>query len=178
MRLLKLLIVILPLAELAAFVLLAREIGVAATLAAAIATSVAGIIVLRIAGRRTFAQIRAVASGRIGEADFGRPFFSIAAGVLLVVPGFLTDLVGVLLLLPPLQKLARAALRHLLRSGQPAKSEVVDLEPGEWNRVQDESPARSPAEPAPSLSPGTRCVSHTGEQGGAPSRHGVRRIFP
>jgi UPF0716 protein FxsA len=167
---LKIIILILPLAELAAFIAVAAQIGILATLALTAATSLAGMILLRMAGRQTLAQVRALADGRIRQADFTGGFFRVLAGILLVLPGFVTDLAAVLLLLPPLQKVLRAALVAILRTRYRQREGVVDLEPGEWNRVKDGHVASlAPHERAQSLSPGTRCVSHTGEQSGAPS---------
>jgi UPF0716 family protein affecting phage T7 exclusion len=55
-------------------------------------------------------------------------------------PGFLTDVLGALLLLPPTQRAIGAALRRAVArmeraSGRP---DVVDLPPGEWRRVPEE----------------------------------------
>ena len=166
MRLLKLVVPLLPVAELAVFIVVAQQIGAATTLALAVATSLAGILFLRMAGRNTLAEIRAVAAGRVAEADLGRRFFTILAALLLILPGFLTDLLGILLLLPPLQKTLHAALRHGLGARHGQRTGTIDLEPDEWNRVDDGDGTSLPRRPAQSLSPGKPCVSHSGEQGG------------
>jgi UPF0716 protein FxsA len=57
------------------------------------------------------------------------------AGILLVIPGFITDIVGLLLLLVPLWR----AINHKLgRAAPPVRADgVVDLEPEQWHRVDD-----------------------------------------
>ena len=68
-------------------------------------------------------------------------------GFLLVLPGFITDAIGLLLLLPFTRSLLGAALRRAVgraerASGQP---EVVDLPPGEWRRMPDERIGQKPS---------------------------------
>jgi UPF0716 protein FxsA len=129
----------LPLAEVAVFVLVAMQIGIAVTLALTLAASFAGLVLLKIAGRANLAHVRvALADGEIREAEIsGGSFFAGLAGILLVLPGFLTDVLAVLLLLPPVQRAMTAALGRALRRQSRTADGVVDLDPGEWNRVED-----------------------------------------
>jgi UPF0716 family protein affecting phage T7 exclusion len=56
-----------------------------------------------------------------------------------VIPGFVTDVLGVLLLLPPVQYWLRATLRRAM-TGSAAEATppgVVDLAPDQWERVPD-----------------------------------------
>jgi UPF0716 protein FxsA len=59
------------------------------------------------------------------------------AGFLLLIPGFITDVAGLLLLLAPL----RRALVGAFVGGKPpqASDGVVDLEPEQWRRVPDQA---------------------------------------
>jgi UPF0716 protein FxsA len=60
---------------------------------------------------------------------------TVLAGILLFIPGFITDVLGLLLLLAPLRR-ALAAL--LGRKMAPARTDgVVDLEPEQWHQVPD-----------------------------------------
>jgi len=125
----------LPFAELAAFVAVAATLGFALALLLIVATSVAGGMLLRHAGGNHVARMRvALAGGNISalQAD-GTGSLVLLAGFLLLVPGFITDAIGLVLLLAPLG----AALRR----GPPAPSAdgVVDLEPEQWHRVPDPS---------------------------------------
>ncbi|MEJ2624436.1 MAG: FxsA family protein [Pseudolabrys sp.] len=128
-------ILALPFAELAAFVAVAATIGFLGALALVVATSLFGGLLLRHAGGNHIARVKmALGDGNISalQAD-GTGSLVLLAGVLLLIPGFITDTVGALLLLAPLA----AALRR----GPPTRAPdgVVDLEPEQWHRVPDPS---------------------------------------
>ena len=125
----------LPFAELAAFVAVAATIGFAWALLLVLATSLTGGLMLRHAGGNHIARMRvALGTGNMSalQAD-GTGSLVLLAGFLLLIPGFITDAIGVLLLLAPLG----AALRR----GPSARSPdgVLDLEPEQWRRVPDPS---------------------------------------
>jgi UPF0716 protein FxsA len=127
----------LPLAELAVFISVAESIGFAWALLLVLATSLAGALVLRHAGGNHIARIRiAMGEGSFTalQADSSDGLVPLA-GILLLIPGFMTDFVGLLLLIAPL----RQALRALFGSGQrpPRSDGVVDLPPEQWRRVPD-----------------------------------------
>jgi UPF0716 protein FxsA len=94
----------LPLAEIAAFVLVGAEIGVLATLGWVILAMLLGFALLRDQPMRAVVETRAAIARRQPP---GRPLFDAlcrtVAGVLLVVPGVVTDMIALLLLLPPLR---------------------------------------------------------------------------
>src|SRR5262245_51239638 len=58
-------------------------------------------------------------------------------GVLLVLPGFLTDLIGLSLLLAPVRRWCGTALRRAMQRGERTTTSVVDLAPDEWHREPD-----------------------------------------
>jgi UPF0716 protein FxsA len=127
----------LPFLELAAFIAVAGWLGLLWTLALMAATSLAGAMVLRHAGGNHIARVRvAMADGGFSalQADSAGTL-TLLAGILLLIPGFITDIVGLLLLLAPL----RRALGALLGIKQaPARADgVVDLEPEQWHQVPD-----------------------------------------
>ena len=126
----------LPLLELAAFVAVAAAIGFAWALVLVLTGSLAGALVLRHAGGNHIARVRvALAEGSFTtlEAD-SSGFLILLAGILLLIPGFITDIVGVLLLVAPL----RRWLGGLLGGAPPPRADgVVDLEPEQWRRVPD-----------------------------------------
>ena len=128
-------ILALPFAELAAFIAVAATIGFAWALLLLLLTSFAGGMVLRRAGGNHIARVRmALGGGNISalQAD-GTGSLVLLAGFLLLVPGFITDAIGLVLLLAPLG----AALR---RGPSPAAPDgVLDLEPEQWHRVPDPS---------------------------------------
>jgi UPF0716 protein FxsA len=132
-------ILVLPVAEIAAFVLMAAMIGMLWTLLLMLATSVAGALVLRRAGRARLARFRvAVADTDITgiEAHTGG-FLTVLAGLLLFLPGFITDLIGTALLIKPVRRWCATTFRRLVHSREPGRSSVIDLAPGEWQQVPD-----------------------------------------
>jgi UPF0716 protein FxsA len=134
-------ILLLPLAEIVAFVLVAALIGVAPALLLLVISTLAGFLVLRTAGRGGLARFRGTVTGSGATppnppADIGG-FFTVLAGLLLFVPGFLTSLVGASLLAGPVQRACRDRFGRWLRRRQPSDRTVVDLDPGEWARGPD-----------------------------------------
>jgi UPF0716 protein FxsA len=139
-------ILLLPLAEIATFVLVAVLIGFGWAVALMLATTLAGFWVLRRAGRGRIAQLRTTVTAsefsRI-EADTGS-FITVLAGILLFLPGFLTDLVGASLLLGPVRRACAAAFRRAVMGSGSGARPVVDLPPDQWRQMPDRDPARVP----------------------------------
>ena len=109
----------LPLLEIAGFVWSARQIGVLPTLGLVVATGIAGAILLRIQGFGVMARIRAeLDAGRDPSRELAHGVMILLAGMLLLIPGFVTDILGILLFLPPVRDLAWRLLRSRIRSGQ------------------------------------------------------------
>ena len=127
----------LPVMELVVFIAVAGSIGFLWALLLVVASSMAGAMVLRHAGGNHIARMR-VAMGPGGftalQAE-NASTLTLLAGILLFIPGFITDVLGLLLLLAPLRR-ALAAL--LGRKMAPARTDgVVDLEPEQWHQVPD-----------------------------------------
>lgn len=112
-------LVILPLAELAVLIQVGSLIGAPATILLVLATSFAGAALVRREGRRAWRDLRAVLdTGRWPGDEVARGSLVILGGVLLLLPGFLTDVVGFLLLVPPVRGLvARRVQGRAARSG-------------------------------------------------------------
>ncbi len=105
------------LAEVVVFVLVAAWIGVGWTLLAAIATTALGWVLLARQGSRALAELRERARERrpAGRA-LGDAGLIAVGGLLMVLPGFLGDLVGLLCLLPPTRFLVRGLLGGVVTS--------------------------------------------------------------
>ncbi len=105
------LFLLLPVVEVVVFVEVALAIGLVWALLLLLATSVLGARIARRQGRAAITELaRAVSERRPpGVAALDGALGSIG-GLLLLVPGFLTDALGVLLLLPPARRLTRAWL--------------------------------------------------------------------
>jgi UPF0716 protein FxsA len=127
----------LPVIELAAFIAVAAQIGFLPALALIGAGSFAGMLVLRHAGGNHIARVRVA----LGEGSFAAlqadssGGLILLAGILLAIPGFITDALGILLLVPPLRRALSTAFG---RSGPGDRGDgVVDLPPDAWRRVPD-----------------------------------------
>jgi UPF0716 protein FxsA len=131
-------LLLLPLAEIAVFALVAAAIGVLEAFILLLATSAAGVILIRRLGSGRSIRLR-TADGRFGvtSAHLNAGDLAHAAGaILLAIPGFLTDIAGVILLIPPARRwIAATVLADWERRRRDPS--VVDLEPEEWQRERD-----------------------------------------
>ena len=142
-------LLVLPLAEIVVFVAVALKLGFLAALALAILTSMAGIAIIRNAGKSDIERVRTAFGDRvISRVELDGPgFLTVLAGFLMVLPGFLTDIMGALLLLPATRRWIHAALRRAVTRAERAagRPEVVDLEPDQWRHVPDKRIAPKPS---------------------------------
>lgn len=132
----------LPAAELVLFIVVAAEIGFLRAFVLQLAISAAGALVLRQTGSARLAELRAEV-GTGGRLP-GPQGIHVIAGILLLIPGFITDLLGLALLVPPLRQglgaLALGALARWRRAKTP--DPVIDLAPDEWRDITTKKPAR------------------------------------
>jgi UPF0716 protein FxsA len=132
-------LIALPVAEFAAFVVVAMLIGLGAAFGLMILTSLAGVMVLRYVGRGGIAQFRVAVTDRgvAGPGAQGAGVLVALGGILLVLPGFITDVAGALLLLPWVRRQLGATIRRATSAsgGGSAGDGVVDLAPDEWHQV-------------------------------------------
>jgi UPF0716 protein FxsA len=106
---------IVPLIELAGLVWLSGKISLPATLALIVATGLAGAWLLRHQTWQTFRRVQAdLGAGRVPADALLDGLLMIVAGVLLISPGFVTDLAALLLLFPPTRRLCKAYLASRL----------------------------------------------------------------
>jgi UPF0716 protein FxsA len=105
------LFIVVPIAELAVIIQVGQQIGVWWTIALLIADSLLGSILMRSQGRAAWRRFNeALAAGRVPAREVLDGALVIFGGALLLTPGFITDVFGLLLLLPP----TRAVLRGIL----------------------------------------------------------------
>jgi UPF0716 protein FxsA len=102
------LIICLPVIEIAIFIQVGDAIGLWPVVGLIVASTLIGAQLLRIEGRVAWTRFRAeIAAGRPPtRAAFDRAAV-FAAGALLVIPGFLTDIFALLLMFPPTRSLIR-----------------------------------------------------------------------
>jgi UPF0716 protein FxsA len=112
---------LLILAELVVYVLVAQWIGLGWTILATLATSALGWMLLARQGTRALADLRERArTRRAPGAELGNAGLVAAGGLLMVLPGFIGDLVGLLFLLPATRPLVRGVLTRLVMTRLPA----------------------------------------------------------
>jgi UPF0716 protein FxsA len=124
----------LPILELAAFIAVAAAIGFGWALSLILAGSLCGALILRQAGSGHTTRIRvALDRGSFAalQTDVGGSL-TLLAGILLLIPGFITDIIALVLLAGSLR---RAFI------GAPPRQEngVVDLTPEQWHQMPDPS---------------------------------------
>lgn len=104
-------ILLMPLAEIAGFVLVGRAIGVWSTLGLVILSSVAGVILLRRQGLHMLRQVSAEGrQGRVPGGTIVHGAMIVVAALLLLVPGFISDIIGLLLFIPAVRQILWSAL--------------------------------------------------------------------
>jgi UPF0716 protein FxsA len=133
---------LLPLAELVTFVAVALAIGWFWATCLFIATTIAGFLMLRQSGRSDIERFR--------EAFRREGFYAIhlespglghmIGGILLIFPGFITDVLGGLLLIPSVRRKLRewiGRLRAARRRQAHEDPSVIDLSPEDWRQISE-----------------------------------------
>ena len=131
------LFLLVPVAEIAVFVQVGSRIGAGMTVLLVVVSAVVGVWLVRRQGLATATRVQAmVARGESPALGMLEGMALLAAGVLLVIPGFLTDIAAFVLLIPPLRRgIIRLYLRRMrLESGVAHHPPVTD------------KPGRSPLE--------------------------------
>jgi UPF0716 protein FxsA len=111
------LFIIVPIAELAVIIQVGQVIGVWWTIGILILDSILGSMLMRSQGRVAWRRFNeAVGTGRIPAREVADGVLVIFGGALLLTPGFITDIAGILFLLPPTRALIRRLfLREAMR---------------------------------------------------------------
>jgi UPF0716 protein FxsA len=109
--LLVLLFIVVPIVEIYVIIQVGEAIGALWTVALLVADSILGSLLMRHQGRAAWRRFNdTIGAGRIPAREVIDGALVIFGGALLLTPGFVTDVFGLLFLLPP----TRAALRTLL----------------------------------------------------------------
>jgi UPF0716 protein FxsA len=135
------LFIIVPIAEIYVIIKVGEAIGAVPTILILIADSIIGSMLWRSQGRRVWARFRqTVERGGIPHREVIDGVLVIFGGAFLITPGFISDIVGILLLLPPTRAVFRGLLIRRLgrrirfsmpggpRGGQPNGSRDYDVE--------------------------------------------------
>src|ERR687891_771827 len=105
------LFIVVPIVELYAILKVGDAIGAVWTILLLAADSVLGSVLLRTQGRSVWRRFNtALAEGRMPHREVIDGVLVIFGGAFLITPGFLTDIVGLVLLVPPTRALVRRVL--------------------------------------------------------------------
>ncbi|NKB51590.1 MAG: membrane protein FxsA [Rhizobiaceae bacterium] len=114
------LLLVVPIVEIATFIAIGGQIGIALTLLMILVTAVIGTILLRIQGLSLIQEIQSkVASGQVPGRALGDGAMIMVAGILLLTPGFVTDGIGFLLFVPAIRTLIWSFLASRIKVAQP-----------------------------------------------------------
>lgn len=147
--LLSLFVILMPILEIAGFIIVGKAIGLWPTLALVILGAFLGLMILRGIGLGMFRKLSASRqSGTAPAEDIVHGVMLGLAGILLFLPGFITDIIGLLLLLPFVRKAiwARFSANIIVANNfsqsrnwggnnrQPSSPDIVDLDDNDFHR--------------------------------------------
>jgi UPF0716 protein FxsA len=127
----------LPLLEIAVFIQVGDAIGLWPTLGAVVLGTMIGVSVVRAQGISVLGRLRSqVDAGQPPEREVFEAFCLVLAGLFILLPGFVTDSLGILLMLPPLRGLLfNAVVGYAKKRGATHRRSVV-IE-GEFEEVDE-----------------------------------------
>jgi UPF0716 protein FxsA len=108
--------IVVPIAELYVIIKIGGAIGVVPTLALLVADALLGSMLLRQQGRAAWVRFnRALAENRLPHKEVVDGVLIIFGGALLLTPGFITDVFGLVLLIPPTRAVVRRISMRIVR---------------------------------------------------------------
>lgn len=147
MRFLPFILLLWPFAEIAVFIWVGGQIGILQTLALIVGAGLLGVLFVRRQGLRLLREIQQeIDGGRTPTGSLIKGAMTAAAGLMFLLPGFLSDIIGLLFLLPPVQKVLAgwlAANLTVVSSTSGARwrnrqdRDVVDLDTSDYRRSGD-----------------------------------------
>jgi UPF0716 protein FxsA len=130
---LALLFLVIPIVELYVIIQVAHAIGVFDTLGLLVLDSIVGGWLMKREGMGVLRRLQAkLSTGDLPSTELVDGFLILFGGALMLAPGFLTDLLGMALLLPPIRAVARRVLARRFKStvitrGTASMGDVIDL---------------------------------------------------
>lgn len=159
------LLLIVPIVEIVAFILIGGQIGIGLTLLMILVTAIIGAALLRFQGMQVLTRIRQdIDASRVPARALADGALLVVAGILLLTPGFVTDTIGFLLFVPtvrsgiwsfiasrvtvmtpagPLRADMSAEPGAKMRPG-PDDGTVIDLDEDDYRRTDPGSDTDSP----------------------------------
>ena len=143
-----LVLVVVPIVEIGLFIQLGGFIGLWPTLAIVIATALTGSYLLRQQGLSTLEELRRTTeTGQNPAGPLAHGALILAAGLLLLTPGFFTDSIGFLLMVPPIRSVvirwiaSRAQMKiYAAAANSQSAPDIIDAE---FEIIDDETPGDS-----------------------------------
>jgi UPF0716 protein FxsA len=139
------LFIVVPIVELYVLIQIGQAIGILPTIALLIVDSILGAALMRSQGRAAWRRFNlAIAEGRVPGREVIDGVLVIFGGALLLTPGFLSDFLGLFLLLPPTRAIVRSVL--VRRFGARL---VASAAQGAQTRIFSFGGPRAPGAPGP-----------------------------
>lgn len=108
-------LLVIPLLEIYVLIQVGEQIGVPLTIVLLIVMSIAGAWLLKREGGAAWRRLRtAISEGRVPTSEVVDGAMILFGGALMLTPGFISDIFGVLLILPPTRAPLKGAFRKLL----------------------------------------------------------------
>jgi len=132
-----LLLLAIPMIEIALFIVIGQAIGVWPTLLGVILGAIIGSMIIRHQGLKLVGDIRnTMGRGALPGLKLADAMLISIAGMLIAVPGYFTDVVGLLLLLPPLRTAIYGFLKRRMRiigdvaaaGASPSRPRTIELD--------------------------------------------------
>lgn len=139
--------ILVPIIEIYVFIQVGDEIGIATTLLLAFITAILGGTIIKYQGLATLHAVQeSMRHGKAPMAEIFDGFCLVAAGATLITPGFVTDTIGFLLLVPAVRRFLRhhigkyIEMRSMndINPGHPYPPRDPDIIEAEYTRVEDE----------------------------------------
>ncbi len=137
-----------PVIEIGLFIQLGGILGLWPTLAIVVLTALIGSALLRTQGLSTLEELKRTAeTGQSPAGPLANGALILGAGILLLTPGFFTDSIGFLLMVPPVRALlikwvaARAQMKIYAAAAN--SQQAPDIIDGEFEVVEDDAPGDS-----------------------------------
>nr|WP_155189312.1 FxsA family protein [Roseibium denhamense] len=149
----------LPLIEIAVFIWIGGMIGVLPTILLTVITALAGTIMLRQQGLSLVTRMQSeLNAGRTPENEVMQGAMIVLASIFLLIPGFVTDAIGLLLFIPPVRQalvrfiISRSNVIIVDGAGRRRPDDhVVDLDQNDW--AEKDSPSGPAGSGQPKISP-------------------------
>ena len=144
--------IVVGIVEITVMIQVGQLIGVVNTIGLLLLVSLLGVWLVKRQGIGVMVRFREQRmAGRLPAAEVFDGALILVAGVLLIIPGFVTDALGLLLLVPPIRAVARRVVsRRVMREVEMVRSKQWtrgDRPPPQY--VPPEAPRRPPAPPTP-----------------------------